>query len=49
VRLSDSQDVSLIKRVLITLVLQLVMNDGFSFDSSIAYSEFFRIAWVNRW
>ena len=35
-RLSDSQDVSLI---LITFVLRLIMNDGFSFDSAIADSE----------
>ena len=48
VRLSNSQDVSLIQRVLITLVLRLIMNDGFSFDSSIACSEFFRISWVHR-
>ena len=41
-RLSNSQDVSLIQRVLMTLVMQLIMNDGFSFDSSIACSEFFR-------
>jgi len=45
VRLSNSQAVSLIQRVL----LRLIMNDGFSFDSSIACSEFFRVAWVNRW
>jgi len=25
------------------------MNDGFSFDSSIAWSDFFRVAWVHRW
>jgi len=25
------------------------MNDGFSVDSSIARSEFFRVSWVNRW
>jgi len=31
--LSNSQDVSLIQRVLMTLVLRLIMNDGFSFDS----------------
>jgi len=49
VRLSNSQDVSLIQRVLITLVLRLTMNDGFSFDPSIAGSEFFRVSWVNRW
>jgi len=35
-RLINSQDVSVIQRVLITLVLRLIMNDGFSFDSSIA-------------
>jgi len=34
VRLGKSQDVSLIQRVLMTLVLRLIMNDGFSFDSS---------------
>jgi len=34
VRLSNSQDVSLIQRVLMTLVLRLIMNDGFSFDSA---------------
>ena len=33
-RLSDSQDVSLIQRVLITSVLWLIMNDGSSFDSA---------------
>ena len=48
-RLSNSQAVSLIQRVLMTLVLRLIMNDGFSFDSSIACSEFFRVPWVNRW
>ena len=30
-RLSNSQDVSLIQHVLITLVLRLIMNDGFLF------------------
>jgi len=48
-RLSSSQDVSLLQRVLMTLVLRLIMNDGFSFDSSIACSEFFRASLVNRW
>ena len=48
VLLSSSQDVSLIQRVLNTLVLRLIMNDGFSFDSSIACYEFFWISWVNR-
>jgi len=32
-----------------TLVLRLIMNDGFSFDSSVACSEFFWVSWVNRW
>ena len=41
-RLSNSQAASLIQRVLMTLMLRLKMNDGFSFDSSIACSEFFR-------
>ena len=41
------QDVSLIQRVLITLVLRFIMNDGFSFDLSIACSELFRLSWVN--
>ena len=44
-RLSISQNVSFIQRVLITLVLRLIMNDGFSFDSSIACSELFRVSW----
>ena len=48
-RLSNSQDVSLIQHVLMTLVLRLILNDGFNFDSSIACSEFFRVSWVNRW
>jgi len=48
-RLSNSQAVSLIQHVLMTLVLRLIMNDGFSFDFSIACSEFFRVSWVNRW
>ena len=48
-RLSNSQAVSLIQRVLMTLVLRLVMNGGFSFDLLIACSEFFRVSWVNRW
>jgi len=48
VRLSNSQAVSLIQHVLITLVLRLIMNDGFSFDFAIACSEFFRVSWVNR-
>jgi len=30
-----------------TLVLSLIMNDGFSFDSSITCSELFRVSWVN--
>jgi len=47
--LSISQDVSLLQRVLITLMLRLIMNDDFSFDSSIARSEFFRVSWVKRW
>jgi len=34
VRLSHSQAVSLIQRVLMTLVLRLIMNGGFSFDSA---------------
>ena len=33
-RLSNSQAVSLIQRVLMTLVLRLIMNGGFSFDSA---------------
>jgi len=41
-------DVSLSQRVLIALMLRLIMNDGFSFDLSIACSEFFRVSWVNR-
>jgi len=45
-RLINYQDVSLIQRVLITLVLRLILNDGFSFDFSIACSEFFRVSWV---
>ena len=31
--LSNSQAVSLIQLVLMTVVLRLIMNDGFSFDS----------------
>jgi len=31
-RLSNSQAVSLIQHVLVTLVLRLIMNDGFRFD-----------------
>ena len=46
-RLSNSQDVSLIQRVLMTLVPRLIMNDGFSIDSSITCSELFRVSWVN--
>ena len=30
-----------------TLVLWLIMNDGFSFDSSITCSELFRVSWVH--
>jgi len=30
-----------------TLVLWLIMNDGFDFDSSTTCSELFRVAWVN--
>jgi len=44
VRLSNSQAVSLIQHVLMTLVLRLIMNDSFSFDFSIACSEFFRVS-----
>jgi len=47
VRLSNSQAVSLLQRVLMTLVLWLIMNDGFSLDSSITDSELFRVSWVN--
>jgi len=39
VRLRNSQAVSRIQRVLMTLGLRLIMNDGFSFDSSITCSE----------
>ena len=46
-RRSNSQAVSLIQRVLMTLVLRLMMNGGFSFDSSITCSELFRVSWVN--
>jgi len=34
VRLSNSQAVSLIQRVLMTLVLRLLMNGGFNFGSA---------------
>jgi len=34
VRLSSSEDVSLVQCVLMTLGLRLTMNDGFSFDSA---------------
>jgi len=34
VRLSNSEAVSLMQRVLMTLVLRLTMNGGFSFDSA---------------
>jgi len=34
VRLSNSQAASLIQHVLMTLVLRLIMNGGFSFDSA---------------
>jgi len=47
VRLCNSQAVSLIQRVLMTLVLCLIMNDGFRSDSSITCSELFRFSWVN--
>ena len=30
-----------------TLVLWLIMNDGFSFDCSITCCKLFRVAWVN--
>ena len=33
--------------ILITLVLRLITNDGFSSDSSIAGSALFRVAWVH--
>ena len=33
-RLNNSQDVSLIQHVLMTLVLRLIMNGDFSFDSA---------------
>jgi len=36
------------KKKIMTLVLRLIMNDGFSFDFSIPCSEFFRVSWVNR-
>jgi len=48
-RPSNSQDVSHIQRALMTLVLRLIMNEGFSFDSSIVCSELFQVSWVNRW
>jgi len=34
VRLSNSQAVSLIQRVLMTLALRLIINGGFSFDTA---------------
>jgi len=40
---------TLIQRELITLVLRFIMNDRFSFDSSIAWSESSQVSWVNRW
>ena len=46
-RLSNSQAVSLVQHVLMTLMLRLIMNDGFNFDSSITCSELFRASWVN--
>jgi len=43
-----SQAVSLIQHVLMTLVLRLIMNNGFGFDSFlITCSELFRVSWVN--
>ena len=48
-RLSNSQAVSLIQHVLMTLVLRLIMNGGFISTRPIACSEFFRVSWVNRW
>ena len=48
-RLGSYQAVSFIQSVRITLVLQLIKNDSFRLDSSIAGSEFFRASWVNRW
>jgi len=39
----------MIQRVLSTLVLRLITNDGFSIDSSIACFELFRVSWVHRW
>jgi len=47
VLISNSQAVSLNQRVLMTLVLRLIMNDGFSFGSSITCSELVRVSWVN--
>jgi len=48
VRLSNSQAVSLIQHVLMTLVLRLIMNHGFSFDFSIACTNDFGAATHNE-
>jgi len=47
VRLSKSKQLLHNQTVLDTLALRLMMNDGFSFESSITCSELFRIAWVD--
>jgi len=46
VRLSNSQDVSLIERVLNTLVLRLITNDGLSFDSVNRMFRIVPVSWV---
>jgi len=48
VSFSESKQIFHNQPVLILLVLWLIMNDGFSFDSSITCFEGFRVAWVNR-
>jgi len=47
VRLSKSKQLFHNQRVPITLVLRLIMKDGFSFDTSITCSKLFRVSWVN--
>jgi len=47
VRLSTSKQLFHSPTALMILMLCLVMNDGFSFDSSITCSDFFRVSWVN--
>jgi len=47
VRLSKSKQLLHNQTLRITLVLLLIMNEGFSFDFSITCSKLFRVSWAH--